>query len=50
MSKSSILIVEDEQTLRESLQRLFVKEGYRVDAAGSAEEALEMTERLITTS
>ena len=42
MSKS-ILIVEDEQTLRESLQRLFSKEGYRVDTADSAEKALSLT-------
>ncbi|MFC1657183.1 sigma-54-dependent transcriptional regulator [Candidatus Moduliflexota bacterium] len=40
----TILIVEDEQTLRESLQRLFTKEGFRVDTAGSAEEALSRTE------
>jgi len=39
----SILIVEDEQTLRESLQRLFGKEGYRVQAAESAEKALSLT-------
>jgi DNA-binding NtrC family response regulator len=42
MSKT-ILIVEDEQTLRESLQRLFTRDGYRVDAAESAEKALAMT-------
>jgi len=42
MSKA-ILIVEDEKTLRESLQRLFTRDGYRVDAAESAEKALSMT-------
>jgi DNA-binding NtrC family response regulator len=41
MSKS-ILIVEDEQTLRESLERIFVKDGFSVDAAESAEKGLEL--------
>jgi DNA-binding NtrC family response regulator len=35
-----LLIVEDESTLRESLQRVFIREGYEVDIAGSAEDAL----------
>lgn len=39
-----ILIVEDEKTLRESLQRLFVKDGYRVESAESGERALAMAE------
>jgi DNA-binding NtrC family response regulator len=43
MSKT-ILIVEDEETLRESIKRIFLKEGYIVDSAGSAEEALELAE------
>jgi DNA-binding NtrC family response regulator len=34
------LIVEDETTLRDSLKRVFGREGYAVDAVGSAEEAL----------
>ncbi len=34
------LIVEDEATLRESLRRVFGREGYAVDAVASAEEAL----------
>jgi DNA-binding NtrC family response regulator len=38
------LIVEDETTLRESLKRVFVREGYDVEAAGSAEEALARLE------
>lgn len=35
-----LLIVEDESTLRESLQRVFIREGYEVDTAGSAEDGL----------
>ncbi len=41
MSKS-ILIVEDEETLRESLKRIFLKEGFIVDAAASAENGLSL--------
>ncbi len=40
----ALLIVEDEETLRESLRRLFVKEGYRVETAPTAEEALKLLE------
>ena len=40
---NTLLIVEDEETLRESLGRLFSKAGYAVETAGSAEEALEKT-------
>jgi DNA-binding NtrC family response regulator len=43
MSKS-ILIVEDEETLRESIRRIFTKEGYAVDGAESAEKALSLLE------
>jgi len=43
MSKS-ILIVEDEETLRESIKRIFVKEGYTVDGAESAEKGLALLE------
>ena len=43
MSKN-ILIVEDEDTLRESLKRIFVKADFSVDTAGSAEKALSMLE------
>ncbi len=43
MSKS-ILIVEDEETLRESIKRIFVKEGYAVEAAESAEKGLSLLE------
>jgi DNA-binding NtrC family response regulator len=40
-----LLIVEDEDTLCASLQRVLRKEGYAVDIAGSAEDALEMLHR-----
>ncbi len=43
MSKS-ILIVEDEETLRESIKRIFMKEGFMVDAADSAEKGLALLE------
>lgn len=43
MSKS-ILIVEDEETLRESIRRIFLKEGYIVDGVESAEKALSLLE------
>ncbi|GBE03033.1 transcriptional regulatory protein ZraR [bacterium BMS3Abin08] len=43
MSKS-ILIVEDEETLRESLRRIFTREGFIVDTAESAERGLNLTE------
>jgi DNA-binding NtrC family response regulator len=36
-----LLIVEDEETLRESLGRLFEKAGYEVETAGSAEDGLK---------
>jgi DNA-binding NtrC family response regulator len=39
-----LLIVEDETTLRESLKRVFGREGYDVEAVGSAEEALARVE------
>lgn len=40
-----LLLVEDEETLCESLKRVLSKEGYTVDTAGSAEAALEMMEK-----
>jgi DNA-binding NtrC family response regulator len=43
MSKS-ILIVEDEETLRESVKRIFTKEGYVVEAVESAEQGLALLE------
>lgn len=39
-----LLIVEDEDTLCESLQRVFLKEGYEVDRADSAESAFTLLE------
>jgi DNA-binding NtrC family response regulator len=36
----TLLIVEDEETLRESLRRLFEKEGFRVETVGTAEDAM----------
>ena len=39
-----LLIVEDEETLRESLKRVFQREGYQVEAVGNAETALELFE------
>ena len=37
-----LLIVEDEDTLCQSLQRVLEKEGFEVDRCGSAEEAFEL--------
>ncbi len=39
-----LLIVEDEDTLCESLQRVFSREGYDVDRADSAESAFRLLE------
>jgi len=39
-----ILIVEDEKSLRESLTRVFLREGYDVLSMGSAEAALDVLE------
>jgi DNA-binding NtrC family response regulator len=44
MSKN-LLIVEDEETLRESIKRIFTKEGYTVDAVDSAEKGLALVEK-----
>lgn len=41
---SRLLIVEDEDTLRDSLKRVFQREGYQVEAVVSAEPALELFE------
>lgn len=40
-----LLIVEDEDTLCQSLQRVFMKEGYEVDRAESAEAAFKLLEQ-----
>ena len=39
-----LLIVEDEDTLCESLQRVFIREGYETDRADSAESAFKLLE------
>ena len=39
-----LLIVEDEDTLCASLQRMFGREGYEVDGAASAESAFDLLE------
>lgn len=41
----SLLIVEDETTLRESLQRVFRKAGYQVTTAANAEEGLALVDK-----
>ena len=46
MSKN-ILIVEDEETLRHSLKRIFTKDGFDVDTAESAEKGLGLLEKNI---
>ena len=40
--KRRILIIEDNETLRDSLKRALSKKGYEVLATGSAEEGLGM--------
>mgnify|MGYP006276311503 CR=1 FL=1 len=45
MSDFSILVVDDEEAMRESLAAWLKKEGYWVDLAGSAEEALKKLSR-----
>ncbi len=40
-----LLIIEDEDTLCQSLQRVFEKEGYAVDRAESAETAFTLLEK-----
>jgi len=44
-----LLIVEDEETLCESLKRVLSREGYVVDVAYSAESALEIFNGAFTT-
>ena len=40
-----ILVVDDELSMRELLEYLFTKEGYRVDCAESGKQAIEMQAR-----
>jgi DNA-binding NtrC family response regulator len=42
--KISILIVDDEQSVRDSLYNWFIEDGYRVECAGDATQALTMLE------
>jgi DNA-binding NtrC family response regulator len=44
-SKIGILIVDDEQIVRESLTKWFLQDGYRVEAAENANEALKKMEK-----
>jgi DNA-binding NtrC family response regulator len=44
MSKT-MLIVEDEETLRESIKRIFTKEGFAVDAVDAAEKGIALVEK-----
>jgi DNA-binding NtrC family response regulator len=39
---NTLLLVEDEDTLRESLKRLFERDGYKVDAVDSGEDGLRL--------
>ncbi|MFO7752934.1 MAG: sigma-54 dependent transcriptional regulator [Desulfobacteraceae bacterium] len=45
MNDFSILVVDDEEAMRESLAAWLKKEGYRVELAGSASEALKKLEK-----
>ena len=45
MSTSSILIVDDEPIVRESIRDWLEDAGYQVEMAGSGEEALELIEK-----
>src|SRR5271169_2223337 len=42
-AKGSILIIDDEQEIRESLEQLLSLEGYAVSTAATAEEGLRKT-------
>ncbi|MBI4848197.1 MAG: response regulator [Nitrospirae bacterium] len=42
--EKKLIIVEDEETLCESLKRVLTREGYAVDAVNSAEDAFTMLE------
>jgi two-component system response regulator PilR (NtrC family) len=43
---TSILVIDDEEIMREILEALLVREGYRVRLAGTAEEGLELARSL----
>ncbi len=40
--RNRLLIVEDEDTLSASVQRVLTREGYHVDVAGSSESAIQL--------
>ncbi len=42
MSQNTILIVDDEKTIRDMLEMMFTKAGYQVRSAYSAEDAIEL--------
>ena len=42
--KISILIVDDEESVRDSLLNWFIEDGYEVEAAGNAKRALQLLE------
>lgn len=44
---TKLLIVEDEETLRESLKRMFSREGYNVSTADSVENGLQLIDKYI---
>jgi DNA-binding NtrC family response regulator len=44
IKKSSILIVDDEESVRDSLYNWFIEDGYQVDSAENAKEALSLLE------
>jgi DNA-binding NtrC family response regulator len=46
MNGSTVLIVDDEQTLARSAKAFLVDHGYEAEVAGSGEQALELLERL----
>ncbi|UCH81628.1 MAG: sigma-54-dependent Fis family transcriptional regulator [Nitrospiraceae bacterium] len=44
---TKLLIVEDEETLRDSLKRMFTREGYNVSTADSVENGLQLMDKYI---
>ena len=44
-SKMQIMIVDDEENICEALAAWFQKDGYRVETAGSGQEALELMQQ-----
>lgn len=43
--KARVLVIEDEQSLRQALEIRLLQEGYRVDVAGHGREGLEKVEQ-----